>query len=131
MRWPSWRASALLLTGAVLGATGAWLTPPIWREIVMRTHETSYAALVFRCDNAMREHLIAKQIAIATPSEHTADGLRRAEIGLFDCQDYDIYQKRLMQLGLTENELSLMRLRAIEARADTLHEVVATHEIRY
>jgi predicted transglutaminase-like cysteine proteinase len=79
----------------------------------------------------MREHLIAKQIAIATPSEHTADGLRRAEIGLFDCQDYDIYQKRLMQLGLTENELSLMRLRAIEARADTLHEVVATHEIRY
>lgn len=131
MRWPSLRASALLLTGVGLGIGSAWLGAPLWREAVMRVSDEPYGELVFRCDNAMREHLIAKQVAVGEPSPKSAGELKAAEVALLDCQDYDIFQKRLMQFGLTENELSLMRLRAIEARADTLHEVVATHEIRY
>lgn len=125
------RASAMLLVGAVLGAGGAWLATPLWREIVMRTNQDAYSELTFKCDNAMREHLIAKQAAVAAPDRASVDELRRTELGLLDCQDYDIYQKRLIQLGLSENELRLMRLQAIEARATTLLEVVKTHEIRY
>ena len=39
MRWPSLRASALLLTGVALGTGGAWLGAPLWREAVMRAGE--------------------------------------------------------------------------------------------
>lgn len=125
------RNSALVGAGVILGAAGAWLGTPLWREAVMAVHHDAYAELVFKCDNAMREHLIAKQGAAIAPSRKTADELQRAELALLDCQDYDIYQKRLMQFGLSENELRLMRLKAIEARATTLLEVVKTHEIRY
>lgn len=125
------RASGLVLAGVIIGALGAWLGAPVWREIVMRTTQSAYAELTFKCDNAMREHLIAKQAAVAAPERATIDELKRAELGLLDCQDYDIYQKRLIQYGLSENELRLMRLQAIEARATTLLEVVKTHEIRY
>ena len=131
MRLGLLRASGLVFAGVVVGASGAWLGAPLWREIVMRTHQHRYGELVFHCDNAMREHLIAKQAAVAEPTKVTVGELQRAELALLDCQDYDIYQKRLTQFGLTENELRLMRLKAIEARATTLLEVVKTHEIRY
>ncbi|MBT0669175.1 hypothetical protein HT136_12465, partial [Novosphingobium profundi] len=53
------------------------------------------------------------------------------ELGLVTCQDYDIYQKQLMQWGLRESELAQMRLVAIEERASDLNDVIETHEIHF
>lgn len=102
----------------------------MWRTGVMHVFDAQYAELTYRCDSAMREHLIAQARLGEAPSETAAAHVGAAEIALLDCQDYDILQKELALLGLRENELSLMRLRAIEGRNGRLDEVVRIHEIR-
>ena len=109
----------------------AWLALPLWREGVMAYAQDEYGLLVEQCDGAMRDHFQAKQANVLAPSEETGEALAAGEIGLIVCQDYDLYQKRLLQWGLREDELAQMRLKAIEARASDLTEVVDTHEIRF
>ena len=116
-----------LLAGATLALGAA----PLWREAVMFANQERYGLLVEQCDGAMRDHFQAKIHAADAPSREAGLALASGEVGLIVCQDYDIYQKRLMQWGLRESELAQMRLKAIEARAVDLDEVVATHEIRF
>lgn len=115
----------------VAGALLAWLALPVWREAVMRWNQKDYGLLVEQCDGAMRDHYQAKMRAADEPSRDTGLALQAGEVGLIVCQDYDLYQKRLVQWGLREDELAQMRLKAIEARAGDLDEVVGTHEIRF
>ncbi|QDX27000.1 hypothetical protein FPZ54_13985 [Sphingomonas suaedae] len=115
----------------VAGVMGAWVALPLWREAVMALNQTRYGVLVEQCDGAMRDHYQAKAQAAEAPSRASGMALQASEVGLIICQDYDLYQKRLMQWGLRETELGQMRLKAIEARADDLDEVVSTHEIRF
>lgn len=118
--------------GALLVGIGiAWFALPLWRGAVMFYNQKEYGLLVAQCDGAMRDHYQARQIANIEPSAEAQSAVQSAELGLTICQDYDIYQKRLQQWGLRENELALMRLRAIEARASDLQEIVEIHEIRY
>lgn len=117
----------ILSAGIVIG----WLALPVWRQIVITLHQDDYGALVEKCDGAMRDHLQAKQLSKREFSEENESAIYAGEVGLLICQDYDLYQKRLMQWGLRENELAKMRLLAIEARSTDLNEVVATHEIRF
>ncbi len=116
---------------AVVGIVIGWVALPIWRETIMYWNQDSYGLLVEQCDTAMRDHFQAKQSQALEANDSTRGELAAAEVGLIVCQDYDLYQKRLMQWGLRENELAEMRLNAIEARASDLDEVVATHEIRF
>ena len=78
----------------------------------------------------MREHLLAKQKLEAKPSLENVRNLEASEIALIDCQDYDLLRKRLMLLGLDETALSYMALKAIEAKAKDLQNVIEIHEIR-
>jgi hypothetical protein len=114
----------------VAGFVLALLAAPLWREALMAHFQADYGALTYRCDSAMREHYIARARLADAPDAQLADDLQAAEIALIDCQDYDILQKRLIQFGLRENELALMRLRAIEGPNGRLDEVVRIHEIR-
>lgn len=123
-----------IATHALAFAAGialAWLAFPLWRQALMTWHQDEYGQLVEQCDGAMRDHFQAKQAWATTLDQGTEQNLRSAEIGLVVCQDYDLYQKRLLQWGLREDELAQMRLKAIEARASDLQEVIETHEIRY
>jgi hypothetical protein len=115
----------------IAGALLAWLALPVWREAIMRLNQKDYGLLVEQCDGAMRDHYQAKMRAADEPSRDTGLALQAGEVGLIVCQDYDLYQKRLVQWGLREDELAQMRLKAIEARAGDLDEVVGTHEIRF
>ena len=116
---------------ALLGVGLGIAALPAWREILIAMNQDEYGKLVEKCDGAMRDHYQAKMHAANHPSRDSGLELQSAEVGLLVCQDYDLYQKWLTQWGLTENELSRMRLAAIEARASDLDEVIATHEIRY
>ena len=122
------------LTVAVLFAAGVAtgvVARPLAKDLLMWWCQDRYAALVRNCDQSMREHFIAKMNVAQRPGEDTVDNLEAAEIGLIACQDYDLFQKRLIKWGLSENELSEMRLEAVEAGATSLREVVSEHEIRY
>lgn len=122
-----WLVPAAFLAGAALSQLGT----PVYRQIVMWTAYEPYARLVFACDNAMRDHMLAKQHVARDPTADTVSALQAAEIGLLDCQDYDRMRKLLIQWGLRDNELAAMGLRAIEEKATSLHRVVEIHEIRY
>lgn len=124
----NWLSHGLVL---VMGIALGWLALPLWREFIMSWNQKAYGQLVEQCDGAMRDHYQAKMRAAEAPSREAGLEVYSGEIGLIVCQDYDLYQKRLMQWGLSENELAQMRLKAIEARAGNLDEVVATHEIRF
>lgn len=127
------RPGSLVVFFAVFlaGMAAALLAKPLWKLAVMEASMEAYTDLTYRCDQAMRGHLIAKMTVSSAPSQEAVDGLKAAEIELLACQDYDLMQKRLIRWGLTDNEISEMALLAVEAQADTLQEVVRVHEIRY
>lgn len=129
MRLPSWRSSAAfsatLAVGIALGVVGQ----PLWRSSLIALNQSQYGELTFRCDSAMRTHYLAQARIADAPSEAMVGELRQAEIALIDCQDYDMFQKQLLVWGLSESDLGLMRLNAIEADARGLPLVVEAHEI--
>jgi hypothetical protein len=57
--------------------------------------------------------------------------LNSAEIGLIECHDYDVMRKRLISLGLTDNDLALMGLKAIEEKGTDVKTFVKIHELKY
>lgn len=117
----------LFLLGIVVGVT----FKPVSKGLLMSVSQKAYADVTFKCDHAMRSHLIAKVRVSSNPNEGTVQNLKAAEIALLDCQEYDLLRKKLIRWGLSENELSEMGLRAIEERGKTLQDVVRLHEIRY
>ena len=129
MRWGFLQSSFLFIfcAGVAVGIAGA----PLWKHLLMSTNQEVFGELTFRCDNAMRVHLLAKQKLVGEPSNQNASNLKSAEIGLLDCQGYDMKRKQLIRWGLTENELSEMALIAIEEKGVDLREVIKIHEIRY
>ncbi len=87
--------------------------------------------MMFHCDQAMREHFIAKQIVIASTTDATIRNLEAAEIGLTECHYYDELRKKMISWGVTENDLAAIGLDAVEERALDIRTFVENHEIRY
>lgn len=115
-----------------MGAFAGQIASPIWKSLVIYFFESDYQYVTFKCDRSMRNHLIEKQRFLESKKENDdIQSLKAAEIGLIDCQDYDIFRKKLVMLGLSETDLSLMALRAIEAKDKDLSRVIETHEIRF
>lgn len=115
----------------VLGVVVGQLVPPLWAWGVILVAEPAYQEATYRCDRSMRVHLLAKQKVEFEPTAETVRGLEASEIALIDCQDYDLLRKRLMLFGLDETALGYMALKAIEAKATDLQDVIEIHEIRY
>lgn len=117
--------------GSLAGVLIAYAGAPLWKLSLITVNQSQFGELTFECDNAMRGHLLAKQRLVGEPSKDNALALKAAEIGLIDCQDYDLMRKRLIRWGLTDNELSEMSLMAIEEKGQDLRDVIKIHEIRY
>ena len=93
--------------------------------------EEDYKALMFQCDHVMREHFIAKQLVLTEPSEKAVKNLDASEVGLLSCHEYDKLRKTLLSYGVSEVQLSLIGLEAIEENANEVRRFVEIHEIRY
>jgi hypothetical protein len=92
---------------------------------------SEYKDLMFKCDQVMREHYIAKAAVEINPTEETVKDLEAAELGLLDCHSYDKLRKKLIAWGVTGNELSEIGLEAMEEKKFQLRTFVEIHEIRY
>lgn len=127
--------SASKRTNFLLGClTGLFLSifaAPIWKIGVMASYQDRFGALTYACDSAMLGHFIAKQRVANSPSIENANALKAAEIGLLECQDYDMMRKHLIRWGLSNNDLSEMSLLAVEQKGQDLRDVIRVHEIRY
>lgn len=99
--------------------------------IAVAWYEQEYQERMFACDQAMREHFIAKQTVLRNTTTETVRNLDAAEIGLTTCHDYDRLRKRLLAWGASEADLSILGLTAIEKRASDIRTFVEIHEIRY
>lgn len=94
-------------------------------------YQNDFGQHVYQCDNAMREHFIAKSRVGQLPSAEAVQALNSAEVGLIDCHEYDKFRKKLLSLGLNDSDLASMGLVAIERKKADLQTLVREHEIRY
>ena len=94
-------------------------------------YQTEYSEHVYECDNAMRNHFIAKVSLESNSNEQNIKKLQASELGLVYCHEYDKFRKHLISLGLSDNDLSEMGLLAIEGSRTELNQIVKEHEIRY
>ena len=90
-----------------------------------------YKKLAFGCDNVMREHLITKNELKLKVNKKNVQNLRSAELGLISCHDYDILRKKLLIWGVSNRELSLLSLEAIEENTNDVRDFIKTHEFSY
>jgi len=120
------KLAAVFILGIVIGC----LALPLWRSLLVEINQEKYGKLTYLCDSAMRSHDLAKARLSDLPSKRQVQELEQTELSLIICQDYDLLQKRMLTWGLRENELAYMRLKAIEASADGLRDVIEAHEIR-
>lgn len=115
----------------IAGILCSFLVEPSYKYFVMKYWQGEFSKRTFQCDQSMRLHYVAKRKVGQNPSEETATALQVAEIGLLDCQTYDLLQKKLVRLGLTENEIGEMVLIAAESNEDSMRKIVGIHEIEY
>ena len=108
--------------------TAGWLARP---HVAEQLWAGNYKEAMFRCDQVMREHLIAKTAVEVEISQTSIRNLQAAELGLLDCHEYDKYRKNLVAWGLDQNDLSRIGLEAFEEQAYELQRFVEIHEIRY
>ena len=92
---------------------------------------SDYKQLMYECDNAMREHYIAKKAVELTPSKSTVSVLKATELAIMACHDYDKLRKQMIVWGLDSDALALIGLEAIEEKAYELDHFVQIHEFRY
>jgi len=100
-------------------------------SIAVAMFETEYKDKMFQCDHVMREHFIAKQMVLASPTDESTRNLDASEIGLVTCHEYDKLRKHLIGWGVTENRLAEIGLEAIEKKATEVRKFVEIHEIKY
>lgn len=101
---------------------------PMFAETLFKN---DYQKLMFKCDNVMRDHLIAKNRVMFEKSDKSLAQLKAAEIALMSCHDYDRLRKKLKVWGVTDSELSHMGLEAIEKNASDIIKYVEIHEVKY
>jgi hypothetical protein len=118
----------LIACVASIGLATRFLIMPLLAEML---YKDDYKALMFKCDNVMQTHLIAKNRFRSDKTEDSVRQLRAAEVGLLNCHDYDKLRKKLIRWGLTDNDLSSFGIEAIEENATDVRTFVKTHEIKY
>ncbi len=131
IRSMSLSTKSLILLGIIIAFISGLFATPVLKLLVKENFQEDYSSLVFKCDQAMREHFLAKSRVALSPNELTSDLLAQAEVALIDCQDYDMMRKQLLGYGLTEDDLGGMGLAAIEKHGKDIREIVRIHEIRF
>ena len=115
------------LLGIIVGSL--WKVPI--KFTLIKIFQSEYGDLVYKCDNSMRDHFIAKAQVLKEVTEENLTNLSQTEIGLVDCHEYDLLRKKLISYGLSTNDLSYMGLKSIELNKLDLKKLVEIHEILY
>ena len=122
---------SLVLVVFILGYYFGNSSDHIYRTALMQYHQDDYGTLMYKCDAVMKEHFIAKSKIAQSRTEDEINNLLSNEISMIDCHHYDVLRKELSYKGLTDDDLSLMGLKVMEAKSIDLENLVRIHEIRY
>ena len=116
---------------ATLSCIGLGIKYLIMPELAIKLLKKDYQVLMFKCDNVMRDHLIAKNRVLYEKTDLSQKQLMAAEIGLISCHEYDKLRKRMKIWGVTDSQLSYAGLEAIEKNTKDLMKYVEIHEFKY
>ena len=100
-------------------------------QVALKLNKDNYQSLMFQCDHVMREHFIAKQLVVVSPSDKAIKNLEASEVGLLSCHEYDKLRKQLLSYGASEVQLSMIGLEVMEEKAKDVQRFVEIHEIRF
>ena len=103
----------------------------IYPALIYAFYGDEYKEMMFNCDHAMREHYIAKKNLEIKNTEINIKNLQATELGLLKCHEYDKKRKFLISKGLSENDLQILGLEALEEKQYELRDFVEIHEFRY
>lgn len=90
-------------------------------------YEEEYKRLTYECDNAMHDEVSIRSNPI---NSELNDRLQKsAEVGLLVCHDYDKLRKRLLILGISEDQLALYGLETLENQLIPTSRMVEPHKM--
>lgn len=116
---------APVITAIALGLIVTFLyIRPLAGEIA---YGDRYKKLAFECDMAMHEEATVRSMGGQDPQ---SERLRlSADVGMMVCHDYDKLRKRLLMLGLSEDQLAMLGLQVLEVEQITVQQMVDAHRM--
>lgn len=103
----------------------------VWPKVMLWKHAEEYKLLTLQCDQAMHSEVVLR--APQQSHEVTEQQARllnaSADVELTVCHDYDKLRKRLLIAGLTEDDLALLGLEALEVERITVKRMVEPHRM--
>lgn len=113
----------LVLGGMCVGAFWTLGRPILGKAF----YADEYAALAQQCDNAMHDHAAIRSYS---PDRDVKEALLlSAEVQLLVCHEYDKLRKRMLLLGVSEDQLALYGLERMENEAIPVRKMVEPHEM--
>jgi len=86
-----------------------------------------YKLLALNCDLAMHEEAALRGLVGNDPQ---TERLRlSADVGMMVCHDYDLLRKKLLTQGMSEDQLSMLGLEALEVEQITVQQMVDAHRM--
>lgn len=103
----------------------------IWPKLMLWQHSQAYKRLTLECDQAMHSEVVlrAAQQSLEVTEQQAMLLNASADVELTVCHDYDKLRKRLLIAGLTEDDLALLGLEALEVERITVKRMVEPHRM--
>lgn len=103
----------------------------IWPKVMLWQHAQEYKLLTLQCDQAMHSEVVLRtpQQSLEVTEQQARLLNASADVELTVCHDYDKLRKRLLTAGLTEDDLALLGLEALEVERITVKRMVEPHRM--
>ena len=95
--------------------------------IATRWYADQFRALAAECDTAMHDEVALRDESVG--GKQHLDLERSAQVELSVCHHYDKLQKHLLLLGVTQDQLALWGLEALESEDIPVSRLVAPHRM--
>jgi len=121
-RLTSW--SQIAIAVCLLVIVGMEYVRPLVADLYYRDR---YRALASECDHAMHEEAALRAGSVGAQKHPSL--VLSAQVGLMVCHEYDKLRKRMLILGVSEEQLALHGLQALESEQIPVSRLVEPHQM--
>lgn len=116
-------AKVLISIGVLIVISMEYVRP--W--IVGELYSKEYKLLALECDSAMHEEVSIRFSEIDSDKQRLL--VKSADVGLIVCHEYDKLRKKMLNHGVTEDQLALYGLEALEIESVPVGRMVDPHRM--
>ncbi|WP_157958439.1 TIGR03982 family His-Xaa-Ser system protein [Salinicola lusitanus] len=113
--------------GIGIGVCSLWAYENIESKLTMSKNANNYKRLAYECDMAMHEEVTIRQLEFER--EQLPDMRLSADVGMLVCHEYDKLRKKMLSEGVSDNELAILGLEALENEQITVEQMVDSHRM--